>query len=149
MPIDTSFLPQRSRFVYGISPVTLDFSLPPRPWHIGEDSIGGRRISGGGIGASHIVRRDMILILPLRFRETDWPSVVALIRWGQSEETFTWFPDSNLATSFSVWLHAPEAGSNIRPQRVPDYPKLFELVFTLRRADLTETPWNLDFFGQL
>lgn len=151
-PIDSTFAPVRSRFDYGIggSTATLEFQLPARAWDNREDAIGGRRIAAGGVGASFVVRRDEIIVLRLRFRESEWPSVLAFLHWGQAEETFIWYPDANeLLTSFTVYLHSPAMGTSIVPNRLGDFPKVMELAIELRRVDLPETPFGLDYYGNL
>jgi hypothetical protein len=151
-PIDTSFLPVRSRFDYNVGgdATSLTAALPPRAWEYREETTGGRRIAAGGQGASHIIRVDEILVLTLRFRETDLPAVLDLIAWGQMEETFTWYPDANeLGISFLVWLHAPAAGTPVMPTRLQEFPKVLELTIELRRADVPEEPWGLDYYGDL
>jgi hypothetical protein len=94
------------------------------------------------------VRHDEIVSLTLLFLESSLPSVLAMIAWGQTEESMTWYPDANdLATSFVVWLHEPSAGTAVLPTRHPDYPKVLELTIELRRADLPDIPWGLDYYG--
>ena len=149
-PIDTSFMTVRSRFDYGVGGgiTILTMALPVRPWDTRKETIGGRRIASGGQGASHIVRVDQIVVVPLRFPETAEAAVLGLIDWGQTEETFTWFPDANITgTSFLVYLHAPGAGSPASPTRMLEFPKVKELSIELRRADQPSVPWGLDYFG--
>lgn len=151
-PIDTSFIPLRSRFDYGIGgdAATLLVSLPSRPWTNVEEAVGGRRLAATGIGASFVVRTDTIMAMTIRFRESEWANVLGMIRWGQMEETLVWYPDAlDLATSFIAYLHTPEAGSRVQATRLADFPKVMELPLELRRADQPETPWGLDFFGNL
>jgi len=151
-PIDTSFIPLRSRFDFGLGgdAQSLTVSLPSRAWDNVEESVGGRRIAAGRIGASYVVRTDTIMVVTLRFRESEWPTVLDMIRWGQTEETMVWYPDAtDLGTSFVVWLHQPEAGKRVQATRLANYPKVMELTIELRRADAPETPWNLDYFGNL
>lgn len=149
-PTDLLFTPRRSRFVYGVGGDVVDWSttLPVRDWRVGESTVGGRRIAAGRQGASFVVRTDGLVTLVLRFRATEWTDVLGLIRWGQGEESFTWYPDAlDAATSHVVWLMRPEAGSDIEPTRDADYPRVLEQEITLRRRDLPETPWDLDYFG--
>ena len=150
MTIDTSFLPRRSRFDYGTGgdATTLTFQLPARAWVNREEAVGGRRIAAGGVGASYVVRRDEIISVPIRFRESDWPAVLDFVRWGQSEETFVWYPDAlDLLTSFVVYLHAPAAGERVEPQRDSTFPQILELTVDLRRIDQPETAFGLDYYG--
>ncbi len=153
MPFDSTFLPLRPKFTYGVggSIITYQFKLPQRAWTQGEATIGGRRVAAGGVGASHIVRADELLVVPLRFYESEWPNLVSLVAWGQTEELFTFEPDTLTVplTTFSVYLHTPAAGTRMQPTRSGLYPKVLEFTIELRRADLPETPWNIDYFGAL
>ncbi len=138
---DLSFLELRSRFLYDVT----DWStkLPVRAWGRVTPTVGGHRISAAGTPASYIVRRDHILLVPLRFFETEWIDVHALIAWGQSGELLTWYPDAlDVATFFSVYLHSPAAGEDIKPSRDGQYPGMLEITIGLRST----TPWTLDFY---
>ena len=149
MTIDTTFLPLRSRFVYGATgeEVDLEMMLPVRPWDRSTPTVGGSRISAAGIPGAYIVRRDHRLVLPLRFLETAWAGIHALIAWGQAGESFTWYPDAlEAGTSFLVWLDSPAPGEDIAPSRSSDYPKMLELTITIRNA-VADQPWELDFYG--
>ncbi len=140
---DTSFLPLRSRFVY--STVDWSASLPVRAWGRRTGTAGGQRISAAGTPAAYIVRRDQVILVPLRFYETEWASVHALIAWGQSGETILWYPDANEAgTSFTVYLDNPAAGEDIVPVRDADYPHMMELTLALRSTSVN--PWTLDYY---
>ncbi len=145
--IDTSFLPLRSRFVYGVAPGEVDWaaSLSVRAWGRRTGTIGGQRISAAGTPASYVVRRDEVILIPLRFYETEWDDVHGLIEWGQGGETILWYPDANEAgESFSVYLDSPAAGEDITPTRASDYPHVMELTLALRSA--SATPWTLDYY---
>lgn len=146
-PVDTTYLDLRSRFVYGVAPAEVDWaaSLPVRAWDRRTSTIGGQRVSAAGTPASYIVRRDQVLLLPLRFYETEWADVSALIEWGQSGETILWYPDANEAgTSFIVYLDNPAAGEDIVPTRAADYPRVLELTLALRST--SSDPWTLDYY---
>lgn len=135
MPIDTSSLPRRSRFVYGATgsetDVTLD--LPSRPWGRRAPTVGGSRTSSAGIPASFVVRRDEVVVLPLRFRESEWADVRAILEWGQLAESMTWYPDAlEPLTSFEVYLETPRPGEDVAPTRLAEYQKVLELTIELR-----------------
>lgn len=135
MPVDTSSYPRRSRFVYGASGSETDvtFALPPRGWGRRTPTVGGSRTSAAGVPASYVVRRDEVVVLPLRFRESEWESVRDLLVWGQAAESFDWYPDAlDVGESFEVYLESPKAGQEIAPTRLPDYPKVLELTVELR-----------------
>ena len=144
MTIDTSFLGLRSRFVYGET--DWETSLPVRAWDRSTPTVGGSRTSAAGVPASYIVRRDHVLRVTLRFYETEWENVHAMIAWGQLAETLLWYPDANVAgTSFEVYLDSPLAGEDIAPSRSSDYPRTMEVTVSLRTVD--GSPWGLNYYG--
>jgi hypothetical protein len=143
MTIDVSFVGARSRFVYTGGDLTL--RLPCRPWDRRTATVGGSRTSGGGIPAAYVVRRDYMVVLPLRFMEDEWPGVEALLAWGQGAELITWYPDAaDTGTSYEVWLEAPVAGVAVAPTR-NEFPGMLELTIELRAA--VDVPWELDYYG--
>jgi len=140
-------LPLRSRFVYGVAGASdWTFALPPGAWERRTPTVGGRRVSASGVPAAYVVRREHILVLPLRFYETEWADVHALLAWGQTSESFTWYPDADMpGESYEVWLETPAAGDEITPTRLSSYPLVLELSIGLRTVD--GLPWTLDFYG--
>lgn len=130
--------PNTPRFVYGSSQFIPTY--PARAWNPSDEPIGGARISAAGVPASYIVRRDALLELTLRFTEAEWPTVRALVAFGQSGQEIAWYPDAAEVTSFSVYLHAPAAGERWGPTRSADFPRVFELTLTLRGVD-DAVPW--------
>lgn len=145
---DTTYLPLRSRFVYGASGSEIDWetSLSVRPWDRRVDSVGGQRISGAGIPASYIVRKDHILTFTIRFYESEWEEVEALVDWGQQSELMEWFPDAlEESVSFDVWLHNPMAGEPLEPTRVPDFPGMMEVTISIRSSDASA--WVIQYYA--
>lgn len=146
MASDLTYLGKRSRFVYGATGSETDWTMgiPIRAWGRSTPTVGGSRTAAGGTPASYIVRRDHLLSLPLRFRESEWEDLHGVLAWGQASESFEWYPDAlDPATSFTVYLISPAAGEEIEPQRSAEYPKLLELTVELRRVD--NEIWTLDF----
>lgn len=140
-------LPLLSRFVYGVAGVSdWIMTLPPGAWVRSSGSVGGRRIAGGGVPAAYVVRRDEVLLLPLRFWESEWGDVHALLRWGQAGESFLWYPDAAVPGEYySVWLQSPAAGENVDPSRSTEYPFVLNLTIGLR--SVSAAPWLLEFYG--
>jgi len=137
-------LPRRSKFVFG--GITWETSLPAHPWTPADSTFGGeRRITATGIPAVDLVRRDDLIDLVLRVREREWTQLLALITFGQSAETFLWYPDADLPGLVTVWLESPVAGEEWGPTR-SDYPRVFEVTLTLRAA-LSFTTWSEYFEG--
>lgn len=137
-------LPLRSRFVYDDN--DWETSLPVMPWDRVTSTVGGHRKSASGVPAAYVVRRDHVLRLTLRFRESEWEEIHRMIRWGQGGETITWYPDALVpGESFNVYLESPLAGEDISPSRSSSYPRVLELAIGLRRAD--GSAWGIDYFG--
>jgi len=140
----------RPRFVYGPVGSETDWSaqLPSRPWGRRTATIGGARIAAGGTPASHVVRQDEILILPVRFYEWEWVDLLSVIEWGQLSESFIYYPDSEgtvYSSGREVWLHSPVAATDVAPTRLGEFPRVLELTIELRKKDFT--PWTFEFWG--
>lgn len=135
---------RRARFDF--AGLTWETSISAQDWIPMDEAVGGQRISAAGIPASYTVRRDVLLEIRLRVRESEWPSLLNLITYGQTAESFVWFPDADNAEEFfDVYLHAPVAGERFAPSRMADYPQVFEASLTLRGAG-TDAPWK-NYYG--
>lgn len=135
---------RRSRFTYG---VTGDFTteLSARAWTPADSSIGGRRVSGGGVPVSYLVRRDNLIDLTLRILETEWEDFLAFLQFGQTSAAFLWYPEANDVDdpdydAFEVYLETPAMGERITPTRDGQYPRMFEVPITLRGVGAV-VPW--------
>ena len=137
MPADHSGTPWRPRFDYGVGGDAQTWAavLPCRYWTETPEKVGGRQLAMSGLGASYFVRNDMLVQVPVRFYEEDWPNLWNVIRYGQLELPFTWYPDANESTSYTVYLHHPDTGTRLLPTRDSEYPHVKEIVLTLRRED--------------
>ena len=132
-----------ARFVFGTT--TFDATISARAWTPRDATVGGSRTAASGVPASYIVRRDALLDFRLRFWETEWPTVLNLVSYGQGKQALTWYPDlDDLDVSFSVYLEAPAPGEAFAPERDPDFPRTFELPMTLRGVGAA-VPWA-DYF---
>lgn len=138
----------RSRWIYGVGADAVDWTmaLPVRPWNRTTRTTGGSRTAAGGTPASHVVRRDYLLNLTLRYLETEVESLAGLIQWGQSAEAMLWYPDAAETDSFPVWLEHPVAGEDLAETRLEEYPRVLEATLVLRRT--VPFPWTLDFYPE-
>lgn len=129
-------------FIYGPSEalVTLELSLPVALWQHGSHSVGLIRCTALGAPAVVISQRKQILRVPLRFYESEWPSVRELIAWGQTKAPFVWYPDSDIYAqdqleSAVVVLEAPKVLEALQPEPDADYPRALTLTITLRQLE--------------
>jgi hypothetical protein len=131
---------RRSVFDYGAG--TWEAELSAVDWLPMDSTVGGQRISAAGIPASYVVRRDVLLQLTLRVRESEWASFLNLLTYGQAAEAITWTPDAEVpAETYQVYWHAPAAGEQMTPSRNAEYPSVFEVSITLRGVG-TSAPWR-------
>jgi hypothetical protein len=139
---------RRAKFVYGLSgsETTLELTISQAAWLPADSTVGGSRTSAAGIPASYVVRRDRLLDVTLRLWESEWGALLNLIEWGQGAEAFLFYPDAEEATSWQVYLEAPEAGSRFAPSRDGTYPRIFTAALTLRGLGI-EIPWQPYFEG--
>lgn len=126
-------IPRISRFVYSATDWTT--FLPVRAWTPVDETVGGRRISAAGVPATYIVRRDVLVEVTLRFWEVEWPDVLDLVTFGQSGESFAWFPDAAEPENYAVYLESPAPGERFAPTRDGSFPRVFEATLVLRGVD--------------
>lgn len=127
--------------------IDLAFALPVAIWRHQDRTIGGEIESDAAYPAAYTVRDDYLLALPLRFFESEWPLVRALIEFGQTAGVIRWYPSiEDDATYFDVYLDAPALGTDISP--IPDaiYPRALVLQIVIRRVDGAAFP--LEYFGE-
>lgn len=126
--------------------VDIALMLPVRLWTHALKATGGDIESDAAFPASYVVRRDHQLVLPLRFYESEWPEVRALIEYGQTGAPITWFPDLESEDSFDVYFDSPSIEEDIIA--VPDatYPRALGLSIVIRRVD--GEPWDLGYFAE-
>jgi len=122
---------RRSRFVYGDDgDWTTDLSA--KPWTPADFTVGGSRTSAAGIPASYVVRRDALIELPLRVTEGEWPTFLGLIAFGQTAESFVWYPEATSLVGMEVYLESPLAGERWSPARMGGFERVFDVTITLR-----------------
>lgn len=129
-------------FEYG--DVDLALMLPVALWNHQLRHTGGDIESDAAFPAAYIVRTDYQLAIPLRFYESEWPEVRALVEFGQTGAVIKWFPDLESEDSFDVYLDAPAIGEEITPTPDGTYPRALFLTIVLRRVD--GEPWDLGYF---
>ena len=129
------------RTAFRIGAALIFFDLPPSGWEAREASVGGHVRATGGLPASYIVRRDRLIDLTLRIRESEWLDFLNALVLMQSGDPFEWFPRVGDPAPAWVTLWAPIPGTPFAPQRMPDYPRVFEATITLR-GDGTSNPWT-------
>lgn len=135
---------RRSKFQFGTN--TFTCSLPARPWTPGDSTVGGTKVSAAGVPASYVVRRDALLDVPLRFDESEYELLLAMVAWGQGGLPITWTPDAEDGAlgSFDVYLEAPAPGTSWKPTRAADYARMFEFTITLRAQAGMLAPYYFD-----
>lgn len=119
-------------------------ALPARQWIPVDSTIGGVRIAAGGAPTSYLVRRDGLLELTLRFRETEYADLAAVIAYGQGGGILKWMPDALGSDLFDVYLETPAMGERWQPTP-SEYPRVLEQVLVLR--GVSELPWIAYFEG--
>ncbi len=128
---------ERPRFVYNDgSAVDYTMSLPQRPFNYESNAFGGSDVSGAGVPAVFVIRRDYRVRMVVRFPLGEWDDVERLVRHGQGGGSITWYPDQSSGTNHAVYLDEPTIERGIRPWRSADQ-RTFELELTLRRTTST------------
>ncbi len=124
--------------------VDLALMLPVALWTHRLKATGGDIESDAAFPASYVVRRDYQLAIPLRFYESEWPEVRALLEYGQTGGVVTWFPDLESEDSFDVYIDSPSIADDIVPSVDAGYPRALDLTIVVRRVD--GLPWDLGYF---
>jgi hypothetical protein len=130
--------------------VTLAFSYPVTRWIPGARTIGSSQRTATGVPGVTTLQRRYTLALSLRFVESEWPLVRQLIEFGQTGESFTWFPggnaswmtDNDLPSSYDVTLGTPKVATAIKPNRDGSLIYLLTLPITLEMDE----PFTLIYF---
>jgi hypothetical protein len=126
------------RFVYGSVPTTLNLTWPARVWRPQSvRAAGGYRVLASGLAVGYTVRRDETVGLTLRATAAEAESLATMVRWAQDNPatTFTWRPDKDVSTTYTVYLHAPQAvGETFEPQTLDGVPGMWTVELVLRRS---------------
>lgn len=134
-------------FHYGATfELTLALTLGVGIWDDAVSSGGGMRETADGVPGAWLTWRKQLLTVPLRFFESEWPGVRALIEWGQTKAPFIWVPESNtdlmtygLITSALVTLESPSVHDTIAPIIDPNYARVLSLPLVFRQINSVES----------
>lgn len=125
--------------------------LPMRHWEQGYEAVGGAARAAAGPMEGFQVRQDHLLTVTLRLWEQQWPSLVNLVRWGQtngdpltsSSITFR-YDQTDAATAHKVTLWSPAMGERFAPRRSSEFPHVLEADLTLRHD--STAPFAVDYY---
>lgn len=111
------------------------FAIPQRFWTPGTAGRGGSDTATSGAVEAFVTRRDSIIDVVIRFHESMWPCVEAWIATVQDTgQAFDfWFDQLDDATLYSVYLHSPKMGDDVKVRR-DEYKPVYEIDLTLRSA---------------
>lgn len=126
------------RFVWTEGAETIDESLllPVGLWrHAGPPVVGGDIESDAGQPASFVVRRTRTLSIPIRFYESEWPTVRRLVQFAQGDVSFAWHPDPDDVRVYDLYLESPAVGEDIAPEPDGVYPRAMSITITVRQVD--------------
>lgn len=126
--------------------VDLALMLPVALWNHQLKHTGGDIESDAAFPAAYIVRTDYRLAIPLRYYESEWPEVRALLEYAQTGAVITWFPDLESEDSFDVYIDSPAIGEDIISTPDGNYPRALSLTIVIRRVD--GLPWDLGYFEE-
>ena len=134
----------RPAFTYNSPAVTLALTIPARPWAPVNRTVGGTDVATSGVRESFLLRRDHLLTLQLRFRESEWTAVESWITWAQANPgtAFSFLPDGVGTAAHSVYLEAPQVDEDVAPTR-DEFAGAYALDVTLRRVSGT---WDVRYF---
>lgn len=134
---------RRLRWTHGAVDVTTDQPVPP--WLPGTKGEGDRsRLADAGITVEE-KRRDELLDLTIRFRESEWADVYALVSHLQRGGTATLYLEASVANGVLVYGVSPAFGQKIAPRRTQN-GDLLELPITVRKAAAAPTVWTEEYF---
>jgi len=137
----------RSRFEWG-GTESFETSLSAMAWTPADRTVGGAERSTAGVPAAFIVRRDALLDLTLRITEDEWLDFLAFVTAAQAGIPITWFPDADEPSlTFTVFLDAPDVGSQWNPERDDSFLFVFTAAITLRSSPAQVPVWR-EYFAE-
>ncbi len=123
------------QFVYGSPATTVSLSVAQRPWTATERTEGGSERATSGVREVFLLRRDHLLNVTLRIRESEFTALAAMVRYAQeSAPSFTFRPNGDATTPYTVELETPTVGEDFSPTR-DEYNGALEVTLVLRRTD--------------
>jgi hypothetical protein len=133
----TTFNPQ---IVYNAGATTVSLTLPMRLWDPTSRGVGGQNVSTAGIPEAFELRRDELVKVTLRFKETEWPNIRTFLVFQQrnpsSSFTFNFQTSPLVAAPSAVYLEKPAMAEDISPKR-GDAKGTFEIDLVLRSVNST------------
>lgn len=110
--------------------------LPVGLWQHSVPTIGTTRKTATSVPGVTFGQRQQLLVLPVRYYETEWGPMRRLIEWGQTKAPFLWLPDIAtplLVPEVEVILSAPRVADAITPEPDGEYLRVSVLRLTLRQ----------------
>lgn len=128
------------------APQSLVLTLPMAEWRKSEKRYGGTHIASSRVRAAYTIRRDSLLVTPLRYTEAERAAVAAMIAALQDTGgAATVFPDKDVATSYAAYLEAPLDGWEDTPDPDSSARGFFRTDVTWSRT--TGAAWPMEFHG--
>lgn len=128
------------------APQSLVLSLPMAEWRKPEKRYGGTHVASSRVRAAYTIRRDFLLITPLRYTEAERESVAAMIRALQDTGgAATLYPDQDDLATFVAYLEAPLDGWDDTPDPDATARGYFRTEVTWSRT--TSDAWTMEFHG--
>lgn len=119
----------------------------PCTWTEAVARTGGGERAANGTPSNYVVGTFPLLRVILRVLESEWSTLVTfLLAVDGAGTSFTFHPDTNEATSFTVYLDSPSVmnGEEINYTRDDGDPGVLLVPITLRRT--TATPFALPLY---
>ena len=136
-----------TRFVYtNDSAVVVDWTttLPTQAWNRSSEAIGGAEWSAARVPSSFEIRRDQLLGLTIRIKESEWPAVRTMLEHGQRGTQVTVYPQNG--TGVDAYLVSPAMGERIQYRR-SDFPGHLEVDMTWMAASDVDSWDAFEFYG--
>lgn len=129
-------IPNTPEFVYGAVPVTLSLQVPVRPWSHGVRARGAdAEESAAGVPSVYVHRWEYPTRFVIRFPESQWPDVRAMLQHGMEGGTITYHPQGVAGgTSFVCYLVSPTVQEEVEPGPDAELRGWLELPIRLRRT---------------
>lgn len=132
-------------FSYGAGPTVVQLTIAQSPWLPSAERVGGSRVLASGLPINRTIRRDYLLGLALRVKESEFLALQAMVADRQdrsgTDAQFSFRIDPT-APWIACYLHKPT--DDLVPGR-GTYMGELTVALTLRKAD--GTAWDINYFG--
>lgn len=108
-------------------------ALPVALWQHSVPTVGITRKTATGLPGVTFRQRQQLIVVPVRYYETEWPAMRRLIEWGQTKAPFLWLPDRDGSSELTVILSAPRVADAITPEPDGEYLRVSVLRLTFRQ----------------